>query len=217
MIIRKYGIELHRLIHEDIELVRQARNRDDIRLKMFDQRIIIPEQQEVWFESINNMYNYYYTIITQNKRVGIIYGKNMDYIKRENEGGMFIWDKNEINSGVSVKASVIMTDLTFNLLECKKNFVHIRQDNPQAKNYNIAMGYKQTSSPEWFYIDQEAYERKIQKLRYLVSNGKDLSPVEAENFYFPQANRYHHLYKNLPNDIYQKIKKKYEANLLIAT
>ena len=58
MIIRKYGISLERLTEEDIELVRQHRNSEFIRKRMFYQKMITEEEQKKWFQSINNDFNY---------------------------------------------------------------------------------------------------------------------------------------------------------------
>ena len=60
MIIRKYGIVLRRLQHKDIELVRVKRNQDSVRNFMFYQKKITETEQEEWFKSINNIYNYYF-------------------------------------------------------------------------------------------------------------------------------------------------------------
>ena len=58
----KYGITLERLKKEDIELVRQWRNSDPVRMNMNYQEIISPEKQLEWFHSINNE-NFHYTFV----------------------------------------------------------------------------------------------------------------------------------------------------------
>ena len=58
----KYGITLERLREEDIELVRQWRNSDPVRLNMKYQELITPEKQREWFNSINNV-NFHYVMI----------------------------------------------------------------------------------------------------------------------------------------------------------
>lgn len=82
MIIKKYGIELQLLTKKDIELVRQERNKDFIRSKMINQSIINSKQQQKWFKTINNSNNFYFIIVHENKKIGLIHGKNIDWKKR---------------------------------------------------------------------------------------------------------------------------------------
>ena len=119
MIIQKYGIVLRRLQHKDIELVRTKRNQDSIRNYMFYQKEITAEEQEEWFKSTNNIYNYYFIIESDNKKVGLINGKNIDYEKRTSEGGIFIWDEEYRDIQVSAIASLIMAEFTFLIFDFK--------------------------------------------------------------------------------------------------
>ena len=58
MIIRKYGLLLKRVQREDLELIRTKRNQRSVREHMFYQKTISKLDQEKWFDSINNIYNY---------------------------------------------------------------------------------------------------------------------------------------------------------------
>src|SRR5690554_5264014 len=108
MIIRKYGIELHRLTYTDIHLVREMRNRADIRTRMHAQKYITKEMQERWFQSIDNAFNYFYLIFHQGRKVGLVQAKDVDFITRSCEPGIYLWDSNALAEGVSVKASLVI-------------------------------------------------------------------------------------------------------------
>jgi UDP-4-amino-4,6-dideoxy-N-acetyl-beta-L-altrosamine N-acetyltransferase len=143
MIISKYGIELHRLQkNEDIELVRIMRNSEPVQRGMFFREPITPEMQQNWFASQNNKYNYHFLICFQGKKIGMISGKNVDFINRTSEGGIFIWDTDMLGSPVPVIASVIMAELSFNLLNLEKTYAEARKDNPVALRYNRLLGYE---------------------------------------------------------------------------
>ncbi len=71
MIIKKYGITLERLTEADIELVRQHRNSELIRRRMFYQNQITEEEQKKWFAKINNDLNYYFLILHKGKKIGL--------------------------------------------------------------------------------------------------------------------------------------------------
>jgi len=68
MELSKYGVKLHRLREEDIELVRTWRNSPLIRQYMEFRDEITPEMQKEWFLSINNNENYYFIIEYQQKK-----------------------------------------------------------------------------------------------------------------------------------------------------
>jgi len=72
MKLYKYGIILERLKEGDIEIVRQWRNSDPVRLNMKYQDIITPEQQRKWFNSINNLRFNYMMIYYQGEKIGIL-------------------------------------------------------------------------------------------------------------------------------------------------
>ncbi len=208
MIIRKYGITLRRLTIDDIEMVRKARNRDDIRHAMFDQHLITPEEQERWFHSIDNHNNLYFIADYQGCSIGLASGKDMDWQKRENEGGLFIWDTRYIGSHIAARISILMMQFSFELCGVKRTFARINPSNPQAKHYSLAMGYTATSHPNLLVLTQAAYQKHIPKLRYLASSGKDLKPLSIDDIEFPDMAKYGYLYRDLPEDVLSLIRQK---------
>lgn len=205
MIIRKYGISLHRVQHGDIEMIRAARNRDDIRSRMFEQTLISPEQQEAWFRSINNMHNYYFLICSQDKPVGIIYAKNVDLENSEAEGGMFIWEQSLLGTAIPAKASIIFMEFAFSFF-VERAYIRIREDNPQAYRYNVAMGYEPApeKGKEYLVLTRSTYESRIPALRKLASGGRDSPPLSIDDVEIPNAESQMHLYEALPEKIFQR-------------
>lgn len=205
MIIRQYGIELHRVKHEDIELIRTMRNREDIRRRMFDQEIVSPEQQENWFLSINNMHNYYFLIHHNSEKIGLIYGKNLDFDKRENEGGIFVWADEVIGSGIATKASICLMELSFEFFLANQVFARVRDDNPAAYHHNVSLGY--AASPNGrgqMILTRAAYESRIGYLRKLASGGRGAA-LSISDIEIPEAHRQRKLYEGLPRDILDRI------------
>lgn len=205
MIIRKYGLELHRLTQSDIELVRQMRNRDDIRRNMIDQHLITPEEQVRWFQSINNMNNYYFVVHYLGKKVGLIYGKNMDWEKRENEAGIFIWEPALIGSAIPTIASILMMELSYRIVQLERTFARINPDNTRTRHYNLAMGYVPTEAPNLLVLTRENFLRKADYLRRLASRGKDTTPLSMNDIEIPFREESRHLYENLPQDLVKRL------------
>jgi hypothetical protein len=191
MKIHKYGITLQRLKHDDIELVRQMRNRNDIRQRMLFQKVISPQEQEEWFKSINNIYNNYFLIHTDGKKVGLVNGKNSDYTNLSSEGGIFIWDPDYYNSLVAPASSLIINDHAFKLIGFKKSFIRVLRSNSYALQYNKMMGYlpstERISNDEylWLELTAERYEKYNNRLRHSIGllTG-DTSPLSIDDFSF---------------------------------
>ena len=94
MKLQKYGITLERLTESDIELVRKYRNSAEIKNFMQFRKRITRSMQKKWFESIDNYLNYYFIIIYDGKKIGLINIKNIDWVKNTDvsESGLFLWD-----------------------------------------------------------------------------------------------------------------------------
>jgi UDP-4-amino-4,6-dideoxy-N-acetyl-beta-L-altrosamine N-acetyltransferase len=173
LVLEKYGVKLKRLTEDDIEMVRQWRNDPKISKFMEYQEYITPEMQKKWFQSINNEHNYYFIIEFQGKDIGLINEKNIDYEKKEGEGGIFIYDDYYLNSDVSFRASFCQGDFYMEELGLKRGIAHIRCDNKRAIKYNQLMGYKLAPNQEGilnqlYYLNAEDYFKCRDKiLKYL--------------------------------------------------
>lgn len=207
MIIRKYGIELHRLTECEIETVRSARNRPDIRSRMFDQRHISKEQQAAWFKSVNNKNNLYMIIRVKDKNVGLVYVKNIDYEERSCEAGIFVWEKELINTGIAAKSTILLTDTIIKLGISKRIYSRIKPDNQTAKAFNAALGF--LPAPEkgenYTVLTAESFQRKSEFLRRISAQKGEKHEVSIEeDVEIPLYQR--HLYEELPSDIIEMIK-----------
>jgi len=190
MIIRKYGLTLHRLMPEHLELVRQKRNSEAVRRHMFYQEIISEEQQVAWYKANHNAQNFYFVMEYEGNQIGLISGKNVDYGTGTSEGGIFIWDERYWNSFVPVMATVIMADITFNLLSFNQTSAEVRGDNAQQLHYNKMLGYVPdlAISDEHrtvMVLTKENYESKGAKIRRAVHLvGKDSTRVSWDDIDF---------------------------------
>lgn len=203
MIIRKYGVELRRLLHGDIELVRKMRNRPDIMAKMHAQRFITPEMQEAWFRSIDNNRNYFFLIFFQGESVGLIQGKNVDFSARSCEGGVYLWSDRAFAHGVGAKASVCFTDAAFSLLNLDVICAKVRSDNHYAYRHNQTLGYvpEAVGCGEWMRLDRDRFLSLAPRLRMACSAGKDVRPTSMQDVDFPDPDCCRYLYQGLPIDV----------------
>jgi RimJ/RimL family protein N-acetyltransferase len=214
MIIRKYGITITRLKEADIELVRRMRNTPEIQRNMYYRKKITPRMQRKWFRSINNKENGYFIIEYKDRKIGLIHGKNNDFVKRTSEGGIFIWDKEYIGTIIPALASVIMNDYTFIIQNFNATYAKVLAANTSIIEYNTLMGYvpcepqNDDKGVQWMILTRENYLKKMALMRVGLKNMTgDGEPLSTDNYSFeddsPEEIKL--LYTGLPADIQKHI------------
>jgi len=136
----RYGIILHRLTADKIELVRNWRNDPKISQYMFYKDYITPEMQFEWFKNINNDLNYYFIIEYNKEEIGLINIKNIDREKKCGEGGIFIYEDKYLNSDVPFRVSFCCHDFGFEELKLDYIYGQIVPDNKRAVQFNKTLG-----------------------------------------------------------------------------
>lgn len=204
----KYGIVLERLREEDIELVRQWRNSDPVRLNMKYQDMITPEQQHQWFISVNNLQNNYLLIHYQGVKIGLLNDKNVDWDSRSSESGIFLGRTEFYSTIVPYLVSVAGIETTFYFLGWKRQYAHIMRSNSNAINFNLCLGYQlcegqQGVEYQQYELTRESFEQKAGKIRKAVKSiaGADcLTSVLFEPFDYQTglAQRFEELLKDCP-------------------
>lgn len=204
MIIRRYGIELCRIGASDIELVRQMRNRQDINACMFEQGQISQEQQVEWFRRVNTFNNYFFLIKSEGKKVGLIYGKDMDFARQECEGGIFVWLDEFLGPDIPAKASICLTEVAFEVFCMRRIYARVRPDNPRAQQYNKVLGY--VLAPEkgenFLVLTRESYDKRIPFLRKAAAGGAESGPLCLEDVDIVDHAGCPSLYEGLPARIH---------------
>ena len=165
MKLEKYDIVLNRLTHDKIEMIRNWRNSSKIARFMEFREYITPEMQEKWFKSIDNENNFFFIIEYEKKEIGLINIKDVDYEQKTGEGGIFIFDDAYLNSDVSFRANLCISDFFFETLGMEKLIVHILSDNKRAIKYNLMFGYEKQPNQEkinnqLYCLEKEIYFKK---------------------------------------------------------
>lgn len=180
LILEQYGVRLVRIQEQDIELVRSWRNQSDVSNFMEYKNQISAEEQKLWFKSINNKYNYYFIIEFENKKVGLINVKNYDPKLGFGEGGIFISDKDYINSFAAVFATLCLMNFMFIKLNiCEISRIRILKNNERAIHYNKLLGYKLIQGQE--EIENQLYELHINDFKTLGAKLNQAASILSEN------------------------------------
>lgn len=210
----KYGITLERLKAEDIELVRQWRNSNAVRLNMNYRDIISPEQQAEWFKSINNLFCHYVIIHYQGEKIGLLNDKHIDWESRSSESGIFFGRSEYINSMVPALVSVAGIETMFYILGWHKQYASILRNNVKAIDFNSQLGYilcegQEDLDLQKFELTLESFEKKAKKIRKAVrlsagneTCGKIL--LEPEDFQIGIAQKVESLIHQSPRPIHRE-------------
>lgn len=168
-----YGVCFKRLTEDKIELVRRWRNDPKISRYMEYREEISPEAQLKWFHRIDNESNYYFLIVMEGKEIGLINIRDVDFARKTGEPGIFIWDDEYLNSDISFRSNLLLTDFAFDTLHLEELVIHVLSDNKRAIQYNKCFGYKLSEGQQDVYnqeytLDLERYLRSKERiLKYL--------------------------------------------------
>ncbi len=155
----RYGIELERLGSDDIEMVREWRNADRVRLNMAYQQLITTDEQKAWFETINNANNNYLIIKYKGEKIGLLNDKNINWEERTSESGLFIGKPEYYATFVPLLVSVAGIQATFGVMGWNRHYARILKHNTQAINFNQMLGYQLAEG-------QEGIEHKLYEFTY---------------------------------------------------
>lgn len=173
MKLQKYGITLERLYEKDIEMVRRYRNSPDIRRFMHFREHITKKMQRQWYQRIDNYSNYYFIIIYDNKKIGLINIKNIDWENNTSESGLFLWDLDYVDTPAPLLASLVLSEFGIGFLQGVKCFIRILIDNRKAIDFNKSIGFEPIGPPEdsglqFFVQTKENFLKKTKKIRKIA-------------------------------------------------
>jgi UDP-4-amino-4,6-dideoxy-N-acetyl-beta-L-altrosamine N-acetyltransferase len=168
--ISKFGITFKRLNSDTIELIRQWRNSDDVRLYMQYQKIISREEQESWFKRIDNEENYYFISFYNNEAYGLYNVKDIDYSKKVGEIGVFLKDRSFWEGDISMRGSYFLITYCFDILLLEQVTAHVLKNNTKVLQYNKQLGFKIDET----YQSDQSYFLVMKKDDFYTSKNKKL-------------------------------------------
>lgn len=170
LVLSGYDIELSRLSHDKIEMVRQWRNDPRISQYMLYQETITQEMQEKWFVKVNNDNNLYFIVEYKGQDVGLINVKDIDYIKKTGEGGIFIYDENLQDTDIAYRAHILLFDYVFDKICLETISSEIQPTNRRAIRFATFLGcelVKETPECLFFILTKEKYLSNNNRKRFL--------------------------------------------------
>jgi hypothetical protein len=111
--LKRFGLCLHQLRPNDLEVVREGRNKPDVRLNHFHQDIIAQEEHQRWYDKISTGRDYYLVVSRGNRTVGLLYLKDITAGMASGHLGMFFWEEKSLNTRTRMLAPLIFADFFF--------------------------------------------------------------------------------------------------------
>lgn len=169
--MKGFGLELVPITEDLLETVRLWRNDSAVAQFMEFQEEISVEEQQKWFNSIQNAY--YFVIKSAETPIGLIDLKKIDTSTKTAESGLFIGNKSFLQSGIALGASVLLLDFAFGELKLNMVTAKINKDNNEAEKYNQFLGFekKETNRGDFRHweLKKEKYFFNREKLVKLLA------------------------------------------------
>jgi len=142
-------ISFHDIITESpevIEKVREWRNRDDIRMWMYDSHLISEEEHLAWIRLLkqdrsSRLKNWVFVIYDDDQPIGIVNLQDIDWRHLTAMWGIYIAERTEAK-GVGLKAAKFIMDCAFSRLGLKKLNSTVFSNNKKALIFNQACGMR---------------------------------------------------------------------------
>jgi UDP-4-amino-4,6-dideoxy-N-acetyl-beta-L-altrosamine N-acetyltransferase len=174
----QFGITFKPLSEANLEMVRIWRNSDDVRLFMQYQEIITPEQQQTWFQQLDKTANYYFVAYQNEMPFGVYNVKDIDFNIGIGEVGVFLKSRNIWESDSSMRGSIGLAVIAFQILKINILKCHVLKSNKKVLAYNQQMGFQINEkvdndiSFELLLTKEDFYSNKkiIRLVNYLETN-----------------------------------------------
>lgn len=138
-------IVLKQITFDDLDMLRQWRNKEEIRKNFFNQHIISPEEHLNWFKKYCEKDDDITYIIQTREGVpiGCIALYNIDFKNEQAEiGRIFIGDENYLGKGLAQKAIALLIEKVFKDVDLKRISLEVFEDNTRAIRVYEKVGFK---------------------------------------------------------------------------
>ena len=159
----RFGIELRRMTEDDIEIVRQGRNKDFVRENHVYRNIISEAEQEKWYAEMNSKEHYVFIVVHQGRRVGVIYLRDIPENRASSTCGLFFWDDDVISTRIPVFAALLGLDFVIYYCQVQRiNSVVLKSNTAGIKMYTF-FGFdlhEKDADSYLISIDRDKYLKK---------------------------------------------------------
>lgn len=149
-----YDVSIRPITYDDTEKIIKWRNSDFVRSKFIYQDLFTKESHEKWMKNkVETGEVAQFIIVCDNKDVGSVYLRDIDYDMKEAEYGIFIGEEKALGCGIGTKSAKLIIEYAFNTLKLERLILRVHADNERAiKSYEKA-GFKKNGKSEIVLIE----------------------------------------------------------------
>lgn len=152
------NIVLRPLRIEDTSNIVKWRNRDDVKKNLFTQSDITEEQHlNYYHDFIETKKVYQFIIVADGVDCGTTFLKNIDYINKRAEFGIFIGDPSFRGKGVGSFATSKTIEIGFNELFLNSIYLTVFSENKAAINSYKKAGFKIVNSDQKHFLSNGSF------------------------------------------------------------
>ena len=138
----RYGIELERLETRHLDLVRQWRNQESVRLRMQYKEEISPAAQAKWFNTLDIHNDWYFVAVAKQITFGLFHVKKVRWERKTGEAGGFVGNPKWIGGVQAGMAILALMDFAFFKLGLELLEATYRPDCREIETLNLQLGYE---------------------------------------------------------------------------
>lgn len=181
-----YGIHFQPLRSHLLELVRNWRNQDFVRLNMRFQKLITPQEQKAWYDQLHPVLDQYFVCYQNGQPFGLWHVKMIEPSKLEGESGGFVGAQKLVNGLLPAFAILGLMDYAFLELGLGSLLARYHPEKKSVVSLNHQLGYRPFDKDELGFllarVTREDYLRQTEKLREAAKKVQLLSfPDSRDN------------------------------------
>jgi len=170
MLLQYFGLTLKEVEKKDLELIRTWRNDPKISQFMVFRENISPDMQREWFKKIQGAEYLYFLILHKLKPIGLTELKDINFVDRIAQGGIFIYDNEYLNSLAPFVAVFLRNNYAFQSLGLDELYCYVLETNKRAIRFNKFLGYEPVSEiladgRRRYSLQRDTFERRAEQLR----------------------------------------------------
>jgi hypothetical protein len=138
----RYGIELERLEAKHLEMVRQWRNHEAVRLRMRYRKEIKATAQVDWFNGLDPHNDWYFVANQRQQKFGLFHVKQIDWTTGVGEAGGFVSSAKLIGGMEAGLGILALMDFAFLILGLESLEASYHPDLREIVRLNTQLGYE---------------------------------------------------------------------------
>ena len=157
-------IELRPITLDDTSLIVKWRNNENVRINFIFQEKFTEEMHNNWMDTKvekGEVVQFIIKLKENNKAIGSVYFRDIDYEKKEAEYGIFIGEDDERGKGYGTEAAKLAIQYAFTNLKLKSVFLRVFSDNESAIKSYESVGFKKEKYVKNAVKNDEVYRDLI--------------------------------------------------------